>query len=356
MKPAIGWKSHLGQAYAKTHEEAAAKAAVAKVVDKTDNGFQCSISCEKFEDVYSGEGSSKKVAEEAAAKAAVAKEFPSYFKDAQKLMKQTPAPAKGPIAAIASAALWDDSKKLLPWRSQLQEAYLRKHKTITKGEISYSIEQVDPPKPSFVATVSSEKFEESYAGEPGKSKGFAEDNAAMVAMKAEFPEDFQASRAPTTNKGFKKLERKEKKRKAAEEEEAGETNKEINQDAKSKLNVSLMLLTAGTVTKDALEYATTEKDEKTTAMLVIKCLGGMKKFKGDAVDGTGKKSKKEAEKKAAEAALKALAKQISVAEGKAVKVRAEKEAQKKTAWDALLAQKKEEKAAAQAAKKTKAEK
>merc|ERR1712008_212387 len=98
-----------------------------------------------------------------------------------------------------------------------------------------------------------------------------------------------------------------------------------NQDAKSKLNCALMLLSGGMITKDALEYATTEKDEKTTAMLVIKCLGGMKKFKGDAVDGTGKKSKKEAEKKAAEAALKALAKQISVAEGKAVKVRAEKE-------------------------------
>merc|ERR1712129_83310 len=152
-----------------------------------------------------------------------------------------------------------------------------------------------------------------------------------------------------------KLKRKANKAADGQDEEDGE-KKIINQDAKSKLNCALMLLSGGMITKDALEYATTEKDEKTTAMLVIKCLGGLKKFKGDAVDGTGKASKKEAEKKAAEAALKGLAKQISVAEAKNVTARAEKEAEKKTAWDALLAQKKEEKAAAQAAKKTKAEK
>merc|ERR1711933_706440 len=147
----------------------------------------------------------------------------SYFKEAQKSMKQNAAPAKGQIAASAPAPLWDDSKKLLPWRSQLQEAYLRKHKSIKKGEISYEIEQVDPPKPSFVATVSSEKFGESYTGKAGSSKAFAEDNAAMVAMKAEFPEDFSACQAPTTEKGFRRL-----KRKAAEEEEAGEqTRKSI---------------------------------------------------------------------------------------------------------------------------------
>merc|ERR1712129_60607 len=100
-----------------------------------------------------------------------------------------------------------------------------------------------------------------------------------------------------------KLKRKANKAADGQGEENGE-KKVINQDAKSKLNCALMLLSGGMITKDALEYATTERDEKTTAMLVIKCLGGLKKFKGDAVDGTGKASKKEAEKKAAEAALR----------------------------------------------------
>lgn len=342
-KPAIGWKSHLGQAYAKTHKEMMTKETIVYTTDNTDNGFQCTISCEKFEDTYSGQGNGKKAAEDAAAKAALAKEFPSFFKEAKKNMNQTQAPAPSPSAPF------DEARKLRPWRQQLQEAYLGEHKTIAKGDISYSIEQVDPPKQSFVATVSSEKFSDSYAGEPGRSKGAAEDNAAMVAVEAEFPDFFQELRSggiPTSNKGFNKL-----KRKAAEEEGEEDGEKKVGgQDAKSKLNVALMLLTGGCIGKDALEYATTEKDEKTTAMLVIKCLGGLKKFKGDAVDGTGKKVQKEAEKKAAEAALKALAKQISVAEGKAVGVRAEKEAQKKASWEVLLAQKKEEKAAAKAAK------
>jgi len=339
----------LGQAYAKTHKEVMTKETIVYTADKTDDGFQCSIACEKFEDVYSGEGPSAKAAQDEAAKAALQKEFPVFFKDALKLQKQSSSTAKS-SGACAAPSPADPARRLLPWRSQLAEAYARKYKVIKKGDISYSTDQVDPPKQSFVSTLSSENFADSYTGEAGRSKGFAEDNAAMVAMKAEFPEEFAASNAPTTNKGFQRL-----KRKANQENEDGD-KKPVNENPKSKLNTSLMLLTGGAITKDALEYTTSEKDEKTMAILVVKCLGGQKKFKGEAVDGTGKQSKKEAEQKAAAAALKSLAKQISVAEAKAVTVRAEREAKKKSEWGELLAKKKEEKAAekAEKAKATKA--
>jgi len=329
----VSWKSQLCQAYAKTHKENPSKETIIYTTEKTDDGHECSLSCDKFEDAYTGQGASIKAAQDAAAKAAVKAEFPTFFKEAQKVAKQTPSKEAVEMADPAAT-------KLLPWRCQLNQAYARKHKTMVKNSIAYETSQVEPPKNTFVSSVSSENFKQAYTGESASSKRFAEDNAAMVAMEAEFPADYKASQAPKTEKGWRRNKRKEK-------EEVGE------KDAKVKLNHSMMQLLQGSLTKETLQYTTTESNGTTTATLVITGLGDKKEFTGEA-SGASKQSKKDAELNACQAALEGLEEQIAAAQAVAAEKKTEKEAKKKSEWDVLLAKKKEEKAAEKAAKAVKA--
>jgi hypothetical protein len=271
-------------------------------------------------------------------------EFPSFYTEAEAYHESQ---AKAAEWAADSPAQ-DPSRKLLPWRSQLQEAFARKYKTITKGAISYECVKSDEDPRHFVATVSSAQFATSYTGAPGLGMKFAQDNAAVKAMEAEFPEDFKASSTPKTNKGFKAA-----KRKAAKEadEPGGEKRKGVmNEDPKSALNHAMMTMHDGPLAKGDVEYTTAEEDGKTVATVTIKCVKPVKKFKGAPVEGTGAKIKKEAEGKAAEAALKGMKQKIDAAQEVAAVKKAEKEEKKKSEWNILLAKKKEEKAAEKAKK------
>lgn len=332
----ISWKGQLSQAYAKTHKENPTKEIIIYTTSKTDAGHECTLSCDKFEDAYTGQGASPKVAQDAAAKAAVKAEFPTFFKEAQKVEKHS-IPSKEAVQVVDPAAT-----RLLPWRSQLNQAYSRKHKGMVTNSIAYETSEIDATKHSFVSTVSSENFQEAYTGESASSKRYAEDNAAMVAMQAEFPADYKASEAPTTEKGWRRNKRKEK-----------EDVSKNEQDGKTRLNHSMMLLMQSAVTKETLQYTTTKSNGTTTATLVITGLGAKKEFTGEA-SGESKQSRKEAELNAAEAALEELEEQIAAAQAVAAERKKEKEAKKKSEWDVLLAKKKEEKAAEKAAKAAKA--
>lgn len=337
--PQLTWKSQLNQAYGKTHKEVITKETIIYTTEKTDDGFTCSITSDKFEEIHSAEGSSAKHAQELASKAALEAEFPTFFSEANAPQKPSPKSAAG-----ASAAPADPARKLLPWRSQLGEAYARKHKGITKDSITYETTQCEDDAKKFVSTVASENFIIPYTGEPGLSKRFAEDNAALEAMKAEFPLEYKSSATPKTNKAWKKEKKK------AQNEDGGEKRKaEINQDAKSMLNAAMMSLATTPVTKGSITYDTTEADGSCSSTVVITCAGPQKKFSGEAV-GTGKSAKKEAENKAAEAAMKGMQKQIAAGAAAAAVKKQEKDEKKKSDWEVLLAKKKEEKAAEKAAK------
>lgn len=343
--PALGYKSHLQQAYAKTHKEVLTKETILYSTEKNDEGYECSISSEKFEQIYTAEGSTQKHAQENAAKAALLAEFPTFFKEADQAVVSVQ--KVKPTGGDAPSSEADHGKKLVPWKSQLLEAYSRKHGSVTKGVVNWATEKAEDPR-YFVSTVSSDNFGSSYEGAPGLSKRFAEDNAALKAMEAEFPEAFKASQAPKTNKGWTRALKEAKK----EESETGKRKltTTTNDDPKTILNCQMNLLLKGPVSKGTVEYSTVEKDEKTVATVVITGLGPKKKFSGEAVDGTSKQSKKEAEGNAAEAASRAFKKQIDAAEEVQAKVKEERAEKKKADWAVMLAQKKEEKKAEQAAK------
>merc|ERR1719263_97931 len=166
------------------------------------------------------------------------------------------------------------------WRAELSNAYSRAHKGTTKDCIKYETEQVEEKPVSYRSTVSSDKFQTTYTGEPSNSKKLAEDSAAMAALEAEFPEDFKWSQLPKTFRGLKKAKKNNRGEKRQAEGQ--------NIDPKSRLNNAMSLLSPNQITKAMIEYETKDEDGKTIATVTINCFGDPQVFTGEAEPGTSK--------------------------------------------------------------------
>merc|ERR1711964_409399 len=148
----------------------------------------------------------------------------------------------------------------LPWRSQLGIAYARKHKGVTKDAIIYATEELgDKPPYTYQSTVSSDQFESTHTGEPANSKRNAEDNAAMAAMEAEFPDDFVGAHAPKAVKEMKGQKKKSSEESLKRKADAGS----INVDPKSRLNSSMMLVSGQSMQKGFIEYTAAQEGNMT---------------------------------------------------------------------------------------------
>jgi len=349
------WKSELNAAYAKHHKATAPKGAFVYDTNQAEDGFTSTLTCENFAGAHEGTGASKKAAEDAAAQAAVEAEFPDHV---AKVAPAAPA-AWGSMSGWMMGGEEDSANQhILPWRAQLTQAYSKVHKTVSKDSITYASEHNEAEK-NYVSVVSSEKFSDSYTGEPGKSVKEGHDNAAKVAMEAEFPTEYAslAKTMPKSQKALKKVLKAQapgQKRKR----EDGEEEVEVELDPKTRLNSAMgwMGRESGPITKESVVYTTTEEGGVTTGTVTINCLGGAPKtYTGEPQAGTGKADKKKAESNAAEAALTAMQVQISEAEVKHKAAKAEKEAIAKEKWKVLLAAKQEEKKLEKEAKKAKTE-
>lgn len=211
----------------------------------------------------------------------------------------------------------------LPWKSRVAHAYGKEYKQPpTKDSVVYITESIEGG--GFTCTLTCDKFSDAYTSEEAfPCKKLAEESAAMVALKAEFPSAYKETPAKMKKKGALggagapaavarqtalAAERSEGggvKRKAAKVEDA----KVHPQDPKSRLNFGIMLLAERPITKEDLVYTTEEKNGNAVCTLTINCFD--KTFKGKPAVGFTKESKKKAEQNAAEAALKAYKSEIA---------------------------------------------
>jgi len=332
----FAWKSELVKAYSKTHKEQLTKESLLYSSTKNDGVYSCALTSSKFESTYSGEGRNEKAAQEAAAEAALRAEFPDFVEGAEALLEEFQNPSQ---AYWGGASAMTAQQGCSTWRAQLSNAYARMHKGTTKDCIKYETETIEASgrRSAYRSTVSSDEFESQYTGDQCTSKKFAEDSAAMVAMEAEFPEDFEYAQMPKTEKAFKKAKKKQQGEKRSLEGQ--------QMDPKSKLNNAMSLLSPQQITKAMIEYETKDEEGSTIATVTINCFGTPQVFSGETEPGTSKESKKRAETSAAEAAFAHFEEQYTAAKEEHEAKKKEKDDQKKTEWQAMLARKKEEKAA-----------
>lgn len=300
----------------------------------------CTLTCEKFATDYTTMEvyESKKEAEEAVAEAAARGEFPQHAEAAAMMVtgvarKAVPQqPAKKQKAAPQEPAKKQKNlngqiaKDDLPWKSKLQNAWGQENKQPqTKGLFTYT--SVQGENGSWMCTLTSESFSAEYSSEDlCESKKLAEEAAAMAALQGEYPAAYAAAPAAMRKAGASDV-----KRKAPEVPAAPAT------DPKSVLNNALMMLAERGMVKDDIVYTVTEVNDSVVASLKINCLEGKNPvFKGKAVPGTSKESKKQAQYNAAAAALKAFKAEIE---------------EKTPEWEVRKAARKEEHEAKQAAKR-----
>jgi len=283
-RPLICARSMLQSAYAKTHQEPLTKDTLVYTLSKEGAVHTATLACEKFSSDHEGTGVSQNDAKDAAAKAALIAEFPEFAKKFDEQPKVEPGTN-------------------LSWKSQLQQAFSKKNGSATKGDLVYTTEEQPDIRPQqYVSVVSSEKFDASYTGEAGQSKSVAEGNAAMVAMEAEFPQDFSAENAPPPPKhlapGMKKRKREEN----------------IDSNPKSRLMCGLTVLGKKCPTRGMINYSVAEEGETSVGTVTVTGFGETQTFTGEPQAGTNLKAKKEAESSAAEVAYNHFKDQIEKAD------------------------------------------
>jgi len=323
------WKSKLWEAYSKTYKtESMTKDTIVFTTGEAVGGvYTTTVSSDNFASTYEGEGDSLKASVNAAAEVTLRAEFPDLIAEFEQEGGSWGGGSDGGGGAAAMAQ-WmgggggalqqqpQQQPQSLPARSQLQNAYCKKHKSIAKGSVCYSTEKTDAEAGNcnmFVSTVSSETFADSYTGAPAIGKKAAEENAALLAMQAEFPDEYEGSKQQVFGKQGAQAERGEK-RKRGGKDRTNEQKRGGRGGPKGQLNSALRKITKEAVDAGMIEYCTTEEQEMTITTVVIKCLDPEQSFTGDPVDGTTPKSKREAEDSAATVAYEALKDHMDVAE------------------------------------------
>jgi len=193
----------------------------------------------------------------------------------------------------------------LAWKGRLMHAFCATHKCICSKEslVYTTTEEGD----GFVCYVNSDKFEDVYGSEGACSTiKQAEENAAMVTMKAEFPAHYKSAPQAAKKMGA------DLSHEHTAEEKAGLCSG--GKDPTSVLIHSLNVVFGRTLEKG--EIVTTVQDIggwAFKATCTISCADPPRSFQGEQIIGTSKQNRKEAQHSAAQAALEGFKDEIDVA-------------------------------------------
>jgi hypothetical protein len=226
----------------------------------------------------------------------------------------------------------------VPWKTRLNQAWGKANKKPpTKTSLVYTTEAGEG---GFVASLVGENLTNEYNSDKAEpSKKAAEEALAEECLKTEFPEDY--AKFSAMNSGGAASGKKGKAGKAGAAAGAGawpamgamtkpgKVTNSGNHAGKSLLNQALMVIAGRSLTKGEVEYTTEDVSGTTVGTVTIKFFEPEQSHQGEAVNGTGNAAKKEAENKAAEAALAAHAALYEEKKGEAEAGRAmKKEAMK----------------------------
>jgi len=171
------------------------------------------------------------------------------------------------------------------WKTLLNQAVQQRYKEpVTRQSLSYAMAQEED---GFVATIACDKLGAQYAtSAPAATKKQAEENAAMNAVRHEFPEVFDVAPDDMKEAGAD-LERH-----GPDSQDHGPDH---NNDPKSKLDRGIKVLTDGTIKKGDITYSVEQVSENSVQGTVrVACLeGGPREFVGEVVQGAGKGEKKQ---------------------------------------------------------------
>jgi dsRNA-specific ribonuclease len=217
----------------------------------------------------------------------------------------------------AQAKKVNDANK--SWKTRLSEAYAQKNKAApTKDLFQYISEKLSDEQYSCALTSSS--FSDTYAApdlQPTKKE--AEEAAAKVALEAEYPEVFKKiPKGAKTAKVQVKLEKGQKR---------GTSSLTANTDSKHKLNIACSQLLGRPLTKEDIVFKVEEKSGKFFGKVTLSVFDGVA-IAGKPVNARDK-TKKDAEKSAAQEALKKHATEFKEAAAAAKERKAIKEGPKK---------------------------
>lgn len=214
--PDYSWKSRLSETYNKTHQEDRAVAGtIAYSIDRTDDGFLCTVTADKFSDGHSSAEvmPTSRLAMEEAARIAIENEFPEAYQaisdEAKESVKRKKDAHESGEARENKKTGVESSGDNLKHKLFLAHALLAGRST-QKGDIEFAFEVTDG---MTVATVTLNAMGgEMFEGEPCPDKKSAEVSACQQvldkyaeeietidadkqAAKAQKKADFQAKKA-----------------------------------------------------------------------------------------------------------------------------------------------------------------
>lgn len=199
------------------------------------------------------------------------------------------------------------------WKCRLTNAYSQAYREIKKDSITYALVKED--EEGFLSSVSSENFAADYSGaQVHANQKLAEEEAAIVAMQAEFPTAYAGVPEEVREAGAKAFYpegeeevapvRRERKAPAAR----GGTG--VIAGDKVTLNNQIMTLVQRHLKKEDIEYTVSETSAGMQATVKVNCFtsdgtpaedgeGEPQEFTGEVVEGTGNVARKLAENSAA---------------------------------------------------------
>jgi len=280
------WKTQLMSAVGKALKISPTKDSIKYETEGEDGvGYKCTVTFEKIENSYdSAEGlPSRKAAEDNAAMQAVKAEFPEAYAAALK-MQQKKQVESNPKAFKSAGKVVDQANS--SWKARLHCEVGKEYKPLTKTTLVYTTTEEGA---GFVSELSSDKFEAVYISESAQaSQKLAEEDAAMVALKAMFPKVYNLVPKACRNIA------------AGGAVAAWRSSQAGGGDPKSRLRDGMAIIIDRALAKGDIVFSVEEDigDMSFTALVTLNCIDSEQTFSGESSS-----NRKEAENNAALAAL-----------------------------------------------------
>lgn len=215
------WKGDLSRAWCKHFKKSATKDDIAYTTEEVEGGYMSTVVVTGVDAQYQGlkPSKAKKDAEAEAAKACLQAEFPEYYQEAQGGW----APAPQPQGRGQKRKLEDDSSNG-PKQNLMNAAQLMKGESLTKGDVTYEVEEKNGKYVATVTLVASDP-NTGYQGLPGASKSDAENKAAEAALNEleavvkPLREAHQAKKKAKNQANLEALKKRQEEKKAAAQAE-----------------------------------------------------------------------------------------------------------------------------------------